>query len=276
MECQKIRQLTRSIMTFAVALALLTSTSALCKADNARIDTSTLYKLVASHSDKVLDVASGSTDNGAAVIQWDYHGGANQLWRFHLVEGNQYYVIEASHSGKVLDVAGGSTDNGAAVIQWDYHGGANQIWRLVRSSDGSYFIQAKHSGKVLDVAGGSTDSGAHIIQWDNHGGANQIWRLEPAFDITQHATLTLSYVAGTMIPWAWTLTLDHEAVDALGKAGDLAIFFAPMAFPAPVAGIVILAVEISEVVLQANDKGNGVIVYGLTATPGAPEWVKPR
>jgi hypothetical protein len=262
-----------SIMTIAVALALLTSTSAPCKADNAQIDTSILYRLLASHSDKALDVASASMANGAHVIQWDYHGGGNQLWRFHLVEGNQYYVIEASHSGKVLDVASASTDNGADVIQWDYHGGDNQRWRLLRSFDGRYFIQSKHSGKVLDVASASMANGAHVIQWDYHGGDNQLWRLEPAFDITEHATLTLSYVAG--IPWAWTLTLDHEAVGLLTTAADVATVLAPL-LPAPVAAIVSLAIQISKAVLEANDKGNGVIVYGLTATPGAPEWVKPR
>ena len=33
------------------------------------------------HSLKVLDVNGWSTDNGAPVIQWDMHGGDNQLWQ---------------------------------------------------------------------------------------------------------------------------------------------------------------------------------------------------
>jgi hypothetical protein len=33
------------------------------------------------HSNRVLDVAGGSTDNGAPIHQWDWHGGNNQRWQ---------------------------------------------------------------------------------------------------------------------------------------------------------------------------------------------------
>ena len=33
------------------------------------------------HSLMVLDVTGGSHDNGAPIIQWDSHGGNNQLWQ---------------------------------------------------------------------------------------------------------------------------------------------------------------------------------------------------
>ncbi len=32
---------------------------------------------------KVLDVRGWSTASGAPIQQWDWHGGSNQLWRFH-------------------------------------------------------------------------------------------------------------------------------------------------------------------------------------------------
>ena len=125
----------------------------------------------ARHSGKVLDVAGGSADNGARIIQWDYHGGGNQLFRLEPL-GDGSYRLVAQHSGRVLDVEGGSADNGARIIQWDWHGGPNQQWKLAR------YAFARHSGKVLDVAGGSADSGAPIIQWDFHGGGNQLFRPE--------------------------------------------------------------------------------------------------
>lgn len=132
--------------------------------------------IVALHSGKCLDVTGGSTANGAQVIQWTCHGGANQRWTA-LYAGGGYYYLRAQHSGKCADVAGGSTANGAKVIQWTCHGGANQQWRIVRQAAGGYSAVARHSGKCADVTGGSTANGAHVIQWRCHGGANQRWYL---------------------------------------------------------------------------------------------------
>jgi hypothetical protein len=42
------------------------------------------YAIVADHSGKCLDVADGSTADGANVQQYRYHGGRNQRWRLQL------------------------------------------------------------------------------------------------------------------------------------------------------------------------------------------------
>ena len=86
-------------------------------------------RLVARHSGKCLDVSGESTEDGASVIQWQCHSGANQQWRVEAVTGGHRLV--ARHSGKCLDVTGWSLDDGASIIQWQCHGGANQTW-LVR------------------------------------------------------------------------------------------------------------------------------------------------
>ena len=39
-------------------------------------------KLTAKHSGKVIEVAGMDEANGAVVQQWDWWGGANQLWKF--------------------------------------------------------------------------------------------------------------------------------------------------------------------------------------------------
>jgi len=133
---------------------------------------SNVANFVAVHSGKCMDVSGGSRENGAAIIQWDCHGGDNQQW--NLVPVGSYYKLIARHSGKCLDVSGGSYDSGANIIQWDCHGGDNQLWRL--EPTGSYYrLVAKHSGKCLDVSGGSYDNGARLIQWDCHGSNNQLW-----------------------------------------------------------------------------------------------------
>ena len=40
------------------------------------------YRIMATHSGKVLDVAALSQENSARVQQWTWWGGDNQLWEF--------------------------------------------------------------------------------------------------------------------------------------------------------------------------------------------------
>ena len=136
-------------------------------------DTSDVNELVASHSQKCLDVTGWSTQDATPMIQWQCHGGDNQAWSIEpLAEG--YSRVVSRHSDMCLDVSGASTEDGATIIQWPCHGGANQQWRLEAVGEGYRFV-ARHSGKCLDVTGWSTDDGAGIIQWQCHGGANQTW-----------------------------------------------------------------------------------------------------
>ena len=138
---------------------------------------SSLYQLVASHSQKCLDVPEWSVNDGIPVVQWTCNGGDNQTWRVEPVSEGYSRVI-ARHSGKCLDVSGASTDDGAAIIQWQCHGGENQQWR-VEAVTGGFQLVARNSGKCLDVSGESTNDGQSIIQWSCHGGANQTWLLRP-------------------------------------------------------------------------------------------------
>ena len=40
------------------------------------------YRIGVLHSNKALDASGGPTDNGAGLVRWDWHGGADQRWRF--------------------------------------------------------------------------------------------------------------------------------------------------------------------------------------------------
>jgi hypothetical protein len=137
---------------------------------------------VCANSGKVLDVEGGSVQDGARVLQWTDHNGANQSWSFVSVgsiNGQPAYKLVCANSGKVLDVTGGSQQAGAAVIQWSYHGGANQHWYVLDAGNSTCKIESVGSGKVLDVEGGSVQDGARVLQWDDHNGANQHWSLVP-------------------------------------------------------------------------------------------------
>ena len=141
-----------------------------------------VYELVASHSQKCLDVPEWSHNDGMPVVQWTCNGGDNQKWRVEATTDG-YSRLIAQHSGKCLDVSAVSTEDRADIIQWQCHGGANQQWRVEAVAEG-YQLVARHSGKCVDVRGESTNDGGSIIQWTCHSGANQTWVLRPVTTVS--------------------------------------------------------------------------------------------
>jgi len=161
----------------------------------------------------VVDVRGGA-NQGADIILWSDHNGANQKWNIH----PDHTVRLQQVPNLVIDIQGGNANQGTKVIAWGHHGGANQRWRLIHGGDfhivselnpglaldvngGNFtqgnnlivwnFEQGKYNQKfkfnqngsivpsgapnlVLDVRGGS-NQGADIIIWPDHGGANQRW-----------------------------------------------------------------------------------------------------
>jgi len=165
-------------------------------------------RIFSKHTRKAFDVAGVSTANGAAIIQWDYHGGGNQQFRPDPLGGGDYRFV-AQHSGKVLDISGGSIADGAQVIQWDWHGGNNQRFRIESLGDGYVRIVAKHSGKVLDLHSASTANGAPIIQWGWHGGNNQRWLLTLPF-VAKHSGRVLDVAGGSTANGASIIQWDYH------------------------------------------------------------------
>ena len=135
-------------------------------------------RILCKHSKKALDVEGASTSNGARIIQYDWHGGANQVFVMEHQPNDGCYKIIASNSGKVIDIHGASQTNCASVIQYDWHGGDNQRFKVEDLGDGSFRFVCKHSGKVLDITERSTSNSARVIQFDWHGGDNQRFLIE--------------------------------------------------------------------------------------------------
>ena len=137
-------------------------------------DTGTYYRLTNRNSGKVADVNGASTANSGNVLQWAWHGGNNQQWRFEDAGGG-YFRIVNRNSGKCLDVASASTADGANVLQWTCGSGTNQQWQWRAETGGYYTLRARHSGKCVDVASSSTADGANIQQWACTVANNQQW-----------------------------------------------------------------------------------------------------
>ncbi len=95
------------------------------------------YKITSKVSGLQLDIAGGpsATQNGAALDQWPYWGGTNEIFTVNAT-ADGYYTLNPVHSGKCLDVPFWSGSNwgknqGTTIQQWSCNGGDNQKWSLV-------------------------------------------------------------------------------------------------------------------------------------------------
>lgn len=137
-----------------------------------------IYKIVARHSGKALDVTAAGRADGTNVEQWTYGAGENQKWILtHL--GNNVYSIVGAQSAKALDVYGFGTTNGTNVEIWTNNSSANQKWTITATSGGYYRLTPTNATNMcLDVSGVSTADGANVQIWQYLGGNNQQWTFQ--------------------------------------------------------------------------------------------------
>ncbi|RZK22917.1 MAG: ricin-type beta-trefoil lectin domain protein, partial [Hymenobacter sp.] len=139
------------------------------------------YLLVNRASGRVLQVAGGSTSDGAAVQQGSYAGATSQQFDVTPVSTRvggdfSYFSVTAGHSGKSLDDENFSLDNGGRIQQWTNSVGVNQQRYLDYAGDGYFRIRSRHSAKCLDIAA----DGTAVVQQDvNASSQSQQWRLLP-------------------------------------------------------------------------------------------------
>lgn len=115
------------------------------------------------HSGKVLDVLNWGTGNNVDIIQYDAHGGANQLWR---LQPWGDYFIKAS-TGKYVCVQGASGNNGNNVIQYQWENNPWFKWRF--ESVGEGWVKASSLaalGRAIAIKYGSTAAAADAHLWD--------------------------------------------------------------------------------------------------------------
>ncbi len=133
------------------------------------------YRLVAQHSNKLVDINGVSTAAGAAAIQWAATGGQNQVFDF-VDSGGGYYRVRARHSGLVLQVA--SSSSGADVTQQADTNATGQQWQVVDQGLGVVSLVNRQSGLAMDVWEASAADGARISQWAIGSGLNQRFGLQ--------------------------------------------------------------------------------------------------
>ena len=155
-----------------------------------------IYKIIAKHSAKALDVYNNGSANGTNVQQYSLNDCACQKWTVTNVANGKYSIVGLS-SGKYLDVSGISTADGANIQIWQSTGGDNQRYYFTPTTEGYYRITPVHSGKAVDVNGGSTADGANVQQWTYTGGDNQQWQLVPVTASTSSGTRMATEPAAT-------------------------------------------------------------------------------
>lgn len=111
------------------------------------------YKVIrALSSGKVIQVAGGSSDNGAKLEQAEYTGDNSQLWK--VVSVPQGYVkLENKASGKVIDISGAMKTEGLQLQQYDNSGSGDegqssadgQRFDLIRMTDIKQYMETEES-----------------------------------------------------------------------------------------------------------------------------------
>ncbi len=136
------------------------------------------YRMVAIHSLQLVDVARGSTKDGAAIVQLPSSGLNSQNWRLDKIAGGRYQLVNQK-SSSCLSVRGASTADAAPVEQAACTRENQQLWKLHwLGSNYRYQLKNIKSGKCLDVDGASTDQGARLLQWPCGEKDNQAFRFE--------------------------------------------------------------------------------------------------
>jgi hypothetical protein len=129
------------------------------------------------NTDRVADVAGGSSSSGANIQLYDDNRTAAQQFNFVHVSGD-VYVIYHEGTNQVLDVTNGQIGNGANVQQYEYNGSAAQQWSVTDNIDGSYTIHSMlDKNYVLDVNGASTAYRTNIQTYQSNGSDAQKWYL---------------------------------------------------------------------------------------------------
>ncbi len=137
-----------------------------------------VYKIGnAQNSNYVLDIASGSKNNGANVQLYLSNGTTAQSFTVsHDAQG--YVTFTNVNSGRALDVSGGKVANYSNIQQYNSNGTKSQKWIVKKSGSGYTIISALDSNYVLDLSGGKVVNSRNIQIYQGNGSTAQQWTFE--------------------------------------------------------------------------------------------------
>ena len=130
------------------------------------------------NTNRCVDVAAVSKDNGANVQLWDNNGVTGQIWKF-VEESEGVYRIKNAYSDKYLSLdSTHKNEEGCNVLQLSSSGRDDQLWRAEVYNNKLMLINV-HSNYVLDCYGGYADNGTNVQVWSRNNGKGQLFELRP-------------------------------------------------------------------------------------------------
>lgn len=137
-----------------------------------------VYKIGnAQNSNYVLDIASGSKNDGANVQLYLSNGTTAQSFKV-THDTNGYVTFTNVNSGKVIDVSGGKVVNSRNIQQYYSNDTKSQKWIVKKSNLGYTIISALDSNYVLDLNGGKVVNSQNIQLYQGNGSTAQQWSFD--------------------------------------------------------------------------------------------------
>lgn len=133
-----------------------------------------------------MDVPGWSMEDGARIIQWQCHGGGNQLWYWEEVASTVLAArpnrLRNAHSNKCLDVPFGNYYNGAPLQQYGCHpnGRREQSWVKSGCANGYCRMEFTNSATSTNGVGYCVD----IPEWGYGSNGTQLtlWQCGPYYN----------------------------------------------------------------------------------------------
>ena len=138
-----------------------------------------MYTLhIGSNYKQVVDVAGGSSSDGANIQSWESNNSGAQKWNIFKNNDGSYRIINAVN-GKALDVSEAKAYVGANVQQYTWNGSNAQKW-IVRydREAGFVFESSLNANLVLETSSYDAGNGVNIQLGTASGRGNQRFCLE--------------------------------------------------------------------------------------------------
>ena len=143
------------------------------------------YNIISKCNGLYLDVNGGIAKNGANIHTWIANGGANQKFKFNVVNDDNniitdgtYEIVSALDENRNLNISETVT-NGNNIDYTDNKANLMQKWEVKYLDNGYYSIASYiDSNMVLDVANGGKTNGTNVLLWQKKNSVNQEWLIQ--------------------------------------------------------------------------------------------------
>jgi hypothetical protein len=135
------------------------------------------YRMTHKGTNQRLDVAGGSTQQGANVQQHNPNETDAQCWVI-TKESDGFYKLTHRGTNQVLDVDNNSSQAGANVQQWTDLGTNAQRWKIELMPDGYFKLTHKNTSLCLDVVNNLAEPGTNVHQYTDNNNDAQRWKLD--------------------------------------------------------------------------------------------------